>query len=121
MELRDLAPEELLALVGVIERVVMADKLLNEQEEDFVRFLMDAIGQDRYIDTLDELDGRYGEDDLRDMLERITDPDVRELIYGTVLEASSINALVGENTEFMDWLAARWKLDIRIDDVSGAE
>jgi hypothetical protein len=113
MELHDLQQSETLALVGVIERVVMADKLLNEQEEDFVRWLMDAIGQERYIDTLDALDGRYGEDDLRDML--------REIIYGTVLEASTINALVGENTEFMDWLAALWNLEIRIDSTSGTE
>jgi hypothetical protein len=121
MELHDLQQSETLALVGVIERVVMADKLLNEQEEDFVRWLMDAIGQERYIDTLDALDGRYGEDDLRDMLKEITDPDVREIIYGTVLEASTINALVGENTEFMDWLAALWNLEIRIDNTSGTE
>lgn len=116
MELRDLGQSELLALVGVIERVVMADKLLNEQEKDFVRWMMEAIGQERYIDTLDELEGRYGEDELRAMLRAITDPDVRELIYGTVLEASTINALVGENTPFMDWLAKLWHLEIRIED-----
>lgn len=121
MELHNLQQSETLALVGIIERVVMADKLLNEQEEEFVRWLMDAIGRERYIDTLDDLDGRYGEDDLRNMLKTIIDPDVRELIYGTVLEASTINALVGENTEFMDWLAALWNLEIRIDDVSGVE
>ncbi len=118
MELRHLEQSELLALVSVIERVVMADKLLNEQEEDFVRYLMDAIGQERYIDLLDDLDRSSGEEDLRLMLSQITDPDTREIIYGTVLEASTINALVGENTEFMDWLAAAWNLDIRIDNIS---
>lgn len=121
MELQDLGQSELLALVGVIERVVMADKLLNEQEEEFVRWMMDAIGHERYIDTLDELEGRYGEEELRAMLREITDADVRELIYGTVLEASTINALVGENTPFMDWLAKLWNLEIRIEGASETE
>lgn len=115
MELKELQHSDLIALVGVMERVVMADKLLNEQEEEFVRWLMESVGESQYIDALDEFDGQYGDDDLRSLLESITSPEVRELLYGTVLEASSINALVGENTEFMDWLAKLWGLEIRIE------
>jgi hypothetical protein len=118
MELQELQHSELVALVGVMERVVMADKLLNEQEEDFVRWLMQSVGEDRYIDALDEFDGQYGDDDLRLLLESIVDPATREVVYGTVLEASSINALVGENTEFMDWLAKIWELEIRIEEAN---
>jgi hypothetical protein len=118
MELQELQHSELIALVGVMERVVMADKLLNEQEEDFVRWLMQSVGEDRYIDALDEFDGQYGDDDLRVLLESIVDPATREVLYGTVLEASSINALVGENTEFMDWLAKIWELEIRIEEAN---
>jgi hypothetical protein len=114
MELHDLQHSDVVALVGVMERVVMADKLLNEQEEDFVRWLMESVGREQYIDALDEFDGQYGDEDLRLLLESITDPAVREVMYGTVLEASSINALVGESTEFMDWLAKTWALEIRI-------
>lgn len=118
MELKELQHSDLIALVGVMERVVMADKLLNEQEEEFVRWLMHSVGEEQYIDALDEFDGQYGDEDLRSLLESITDPAVREVIYGTVLEASSINALVGENTEFMDWLATLWHLEIRIEEGS---
>jgi hypothetical protein len=118
MELRVLQHIHLIALVGVIERVVMADKLVNEQEEEFVRWLMDEVGTDRYIDALDDFDGQYSEEDLWTLLENITDKDIREIIYGTVLEASTIHALIGENTEFMDKLARLWNLEIRIDDVS---
>jgi hypothetical protein len=118
MELRVLQHIHLIALVGVIERVVMADKLVNEQEEEFVRWLMDEVGTDKYIDALDDFDGQYSEEDLWTLLENITDTNTREVIYGTVLEASTIHALIGENTEFMDKLARLWNLEIRIDDVS---
>jgi mannitol-1-phosphate/altronate dehydrogenase len=118
MELKELQHSDVIALVGVMERVVMADKLLNEQEEEFVRWLMESVGKERYIDALDEFDSQYGDEDLRSLLESITDPTVREILYGTVLEASTINALVGENTEFMDWLATLWNLEIRIEENS---
>lgn len=118
MELQELQHSDLVALVGVMERVVMADKLLNEQEEDFVRWLMKSIGEGQYIDALDEFDGQYGDEDLRALLESIVNPATREVLYGTVLEASSINALMGENTEFMDWLAKIWELEIRIEEAN---
>ena len=114
-ELHTLNDEELVALVGLLEYVVMEDKLLNEQEEDMVRWLMNQVGMERYMDAIEEFETRYGNQyDLRSLLETIDRHDARELIYGTVLEVSSINAVTGSESDLMDWLAELWELEIRI-------
>jgi hypothetical protein len=124
MTLRDLSHLEMLALVGLMEYVIMADNFLTDDEEEQLQTVMHQIGHRHYEELIDEFDSQYAdESDFRSLLESITRQEVREVIYGTILGAANANVLFGKrHDELLDWLVKEWGIDVRIadDDVDQA-
>ncbi len=116
MELRDFSPIEMLALVGLMEYVIMADNFLTEDEEEQVGAIMQEIGTNRYEELIDEFDTQYAEEsDFRSLLESIKRQEAREIIYGSILNASAANTLMGRESDLLDWLVNEWDINISFD------
>ncbi len=108
---------ELLALVGLLEYVIMADNFLTDDEEAQVQHVMASIGTARYEELIDEFDAEYAdEQDFRSLLESITNQESRDLIYGNIVDISNANVLMGRTSDLLEWLAKEWNIDIRVED-----
>jgi hypothetical protein len=119
MELADLNQDERTALVGLMKLTVMADSNFSEEELEYVEELVDAFGEEGYQKTLDAFEKRFIDaESFKGFLKGVGAgrQDARELIFGTVLEAASAEAIEGREAEILDWLGRTWDIKIEIED-----
>jgi hypothetical protein len=117
MELRELNQDERTALIGLMKLVVMSDGSVSEEELEHVEDLVEAFGEDNYQQTLDAFEKRFmNADSFRMFLRTIGRQDARELIFGTLLQGAGAEAIEGQESELLDWLANTWNVSIEIAD-----
>ena len=117
MELNQLSAEEQIALVALLEFVIESDGRVTEEEADRIDAVVAAIGEDAYRTAAAEVDQRFeDEEGLRAFLPAITRQEARELIYGTVLEAATSDAVDTRGSEMLEWLADVWQIATEIDE-----
>jgi hypothetical protein len=120
MELRDLNHDQRLALVGLIEATVIADRRVSEEEEDVLAEAIEQLGDEQYRQLATEADERFGsEEELKTYLGSIKDQDARELIFGTVQELAMADVVSGEESPLLEWLAGAWNIETKLDDSAG--
>jgi uncharacterized tellurite resistance protein B-like protein len=118
MELRELNPEQRLALVGLIEATVIADRRVSEEEEDVLAEVIEQLGDEQYRQLAAAADERFdSEDDLKTFLAKVQDPDARELIFGTVQELAMADVVGGEESPLLDWLGSTWNIETKVDEL----
>ncbi|HEY2901219.1 MAG TPA: TerB family tellurite resistance protein [Polyangia bacterium] len=111
MELRELNQDERLGLVALIEAVVRADHQVSEEEEGVLADVIEALGPEAYDAAVEKVDEELdGEEALKKFLQRITRPEARELIYGTVLELAISDVMTGSESTLLGWLADTWQI-----------
>jgi hypothetical protein len=116
MTIKELSRDEKLALVALTEVAVISDRNITDAEVAQIEAIVDEIGEDLFQELAEEAETRFSERTaLKTFLSSITDPDARELIYGTVLNENLANTIPHEQAEFMDWLAAIWDLVIDVE------
>jgi uncharacterized tellurite resistance protein B-like protein len=113
VELEDLDKNERLALLALLQRVVAADRQVNDGETNEIATLMEAFGDEDYLKTLDEASERFQDDEsLKKFLPTIVRPEARELIVGTLLEAAIPGAVEGHESELLEWLEDTWDIEV---------
>jgi hypothetical protein len=115
MDLNQLTAEEQVGLVALLEFVIESDGRVSEDEADRIDAVVAAIGEDAYRRAAAEVDERFdGEEALRAFLPRITRQEARELIYGTVFEAATSDAVDTHESELLEWLVTVWQISPQI-------
>jgi uncharacterized tellurite resistance protein B-like protein len=118
MELPDLNPDQRLALVGLIEATVVADRRVSEEEEDVLAEVIEQLGDEQFRQLAAQADERFdSEDDLKTFLAKVQDQDARELIFGTVQELAMADVVGGEESPLLDWLASAWKIETQVEEL----
>jgi len=113
MELRDLNPDERVALAALIEFVVLASGHVTEDEEREIETIVSELGEDEYRKAMDEVDRRFPDEEAaRKFLKTITRPEARELIYGAVLEAAMTDTIEGRESQMLEWVAKEWNIQV---------
>lgn len=113
MEIKDLDHAEQLALVGAVQFIGESNRDVTEEESAQISAIVDALGGERYRKLAAEADERFaGEDDLRAHLRTVGRQEARELIYGLALEVAMGDTIQGSESEFLDWLAGEWGIDV---------
>lgn len=116
MTIHELSRDEKLALVALTEVAIISDGNVTDNEVEQVEAIVEELGEDLFHELADEGEKRFAERaDLKSFLATITNPDSRELIYGTVLSENLAHAIPHEQSEFMDWLAVIWNLRVDIE------
>jgi len=116
MELSDLEKDERLALVALIERVVLADRAVSEEEAEVLPQIVEAFGEDEYRKIALAADDRFADDEaLKTFLQGVKREDARELIYGTVMELALADAITGNESELLEWLGKTWNLELKVE------
>jgi hypothetical protein len=116
MELHELNADERTALVGLIKEVVMSDGNVSEDELEEVEDLVDAFGEEGYQQALDAFEARFlDQPSFQRFLRTITRQEARDLIYGSVLQAASADAIEGRESELLVWLADAWNVEVKFE------
>ena len=112
MTLTDLSHDQQMALVALVEAVAMANGIVSEGELKGIGKIVEQLGEEQYRGLMTEADERFGSlDDLKNLLATIEDQSAREIIYGTVWEASVSDPDVNHTeTELLDWLKNAWQI-----------
>ena len=113
MELADLNQDERIALAGLLEFVVLASGHVTEDEQNEIDSIVEALGEESFRKAMDEVDKRFADEKaLRAFLSTIERQEVREVIYGTVIEAAMADTVEGRESALLDWLAKEWKVEV---------
>jgi hypothetical protein len=113
MELRDLNPDERIALAALLEFVVMASGHVTEDEEREIDAIVDELGEDEYRKAVEEVDRRFPDEEAaRKFLKSITRQEARELVYGAVLDAAMTDTIEGRESQMLDWIAKEWDIKV---------
>lgn len=113
MEIRDLNSDERLALAGLVKTVVLSDRNVSDDEIDEIHKIARELGDDAYQSALDTFESRFpDEKSFKEFLLTIQRPDARDLIYGSILEGAAGDAIEGEESELLAWLASAWKIQV---------
>src|SRR5687767_4296832 len=107
MQLTDLHPDELLALVALSRAIVRADGVVSPREGRMVGRLALAIGEDRYRQAFARAVESYpDEPSLKRFLESIQRQEARTLIFETTLELAVADELSPAEVPLLRWLEA---------------
>jgi hypothetical protein len=116
MELRDLNPEEKIALAALLEFVVLASGHVTENEEREIDAIVDEIGEDAYRHAVEEVDRRFPDEEAaKKFLKTISRPEAREVIYGAVIEAAMPDTIEGHESKMLEWVGKEWKIEVKFD------
>ncbi len=116
MTINELSRDEKLALVALTEVAIISDRDITDIEVAQVEAIVDELGEDLFHELAEEAESRFSERTaLKTFLTTITNPDSRELIFGTVLNENLANTIPHEQAQFMDWLSATWNLRVDVE------
>ena len=117
MELRELNPDERIALAALIEFVVLASGHVTEDEEREIDAIVAQIGEDAYRQAVEEVDRRLPDEEAaKKFLKTITRPEARDVIYGAVIEAAMTDTLEGHESKMLDWVGKEWNIEVKFDE-----
>ncbi|HEX2660468.1 MAG TPA: TerB family tellurite resistance protein [Polyangia bacterium] len=117
MDLHDLNDDERTALVGLVKAVIFADGRISDDERDEVAEIVEALGEDAYQKHMDAFEERFPDEPaFQKFLTTITRQEARELIYGTILDGAAADAIEGNESELLSWLASAWDLEVTVAD-----
>jgi len=115
MEIRDFTKEEKIALVGLIEHLLMADKVVSFEESEALRNVVSELGEHDYRTLIHDYKSIISNmDSFKNFLMNIERSEAREVIYGTLFEIAEADFFDENESELLDWLAKEWNLDINI-------
>ncbi len=116
MTINELSRDEKLALVALTEVAVISDRDITDTEVAQIEAIVDGLGEDLFQELAEEAERRFAErTSLKTFLTTLTNPDARELIFGTVLNENLANTIPHEQAEFMDWLSKTWDLRVTVE------
>jgi uncharacterized tellurite resistance protein B-like protein len=112
MEIRDLTPEENLALVGLLKLVIQADKLYSRKESAELKRVAGLMGTEVFHRTVEEARLKFTTlADVETFAATITRQVAREQIYNVVLEMARVDGIPPAEQGSLDWLARLWNID----------
>ena len=117
MELHALEHDERLALVALVEWVLKSDVRTSEGEFEELARVVDAVGGEVYQTLADEVGARFANDaDLRAFLPAVKRQEAREAIFERVFEVAIADGVDVRESEFLEWLASLWEIDVEFED-----
>ena len=116
MEIRDLSKDEKIALVGLVERLIMADNMVSPEESSEFGKVVGAIGEDDYRTLVHNYKIIYRDlSQFKQFLQTIERQEARELIYGTLFQIAEVDFFDETESEILDWLVKEWNIDIKLE------
>lgn len=111
MQLTDLHPDELLALVALSRAIVRADGVVSPKEGRMVGRIALAVGEEKYRQAFARAVESYPDEPaLKRFLESIQRPEARQLIFDAILDLAVADELQPAELPLLRWLEATWQI-----------
>lgn len=111
MELKDLNAAERVALVALVHRSVLSDNAVSDNENEDIARLARELGEDSYWAVAEVANAHVQNlDKLREVLVSVTNPEARELIYGTLFKVAIDETVGPGESELLDLVGEVWGL-----------
>ncbi len=112
MELQDLNHEERVVCVALFRFIVVADGVGSADEAEHVAGIATAFG-DEYGQLLEEAEKYHEtENEFRALVAKVDKQEVRDLIYGEVMDCAGEDGIDHKESEFLSWLAGEWNVKV---------
>ena len=122
MELKDLSPGDRVALAALVRFSVMSDGTLSENEAGEIGFLVTELGEEVYQAAVEVASQRVTDlPTLKAVLAEVTDPEARELIYGTLVEVAIPETIDPNESRLLELVAGAWGLTPTFEDFPADE
>jgi uncharacterized tellurite resistance protein B-like protein len=111
MHLIDLLPEESLALVALSRAIARADGAITPLEGRAIALMAAELGEATYRKLFAKAaESLPDEAALKEFLARIERPEVRSLIYESILALAAADSISAEEEPLMVWLRETWEI-----------
>jgi len=98
---------------------VISDRHITENEVARIDEIVETLGEEIFQGLAEEAEQRFADRGaLKSFLKTITNPEARELIYGTVLAETLADTTPHEQATFLDWLASEWNVSLQVENES---
>lgn len=111
MKINDFNLEEKIAFVGLLEMMLMADQQLTDPEVEYLQDVINEFGVNEYKSIVERRKDWFADDDkFRDNLEKVTNQEVRELIFSKLFLAAAADYIDRSESDLLQWLIDKWNL-----------
>lgn len=113
MEIADLDRAERIALVGLTQQIVKADKQLTPDEEKAVDQLAEKMGKDAFYANLEEARKLFKTPDgMSAAVGAVSRVEAREFIFETLRDLAGADGMDRKEAQILVWTAKQWGLEI---------
>lgn len=111
MEIKDLAPEERLCMIGLMKAVIQADKLYSKEESTALKKIAGMVGEEIFNDTVSVARDRFITlTDIKDFAGTMDRPEARKAIYDLLEGLAGADTMVDQEAELLCWLKEKWDI-----------
>ncbi len=111
LPLKELAPEDQLALAALLRMLVRLDGRFTDAEQESLQDLALSMGERRFWAVMDDAAQRLPDDDsIRECALGVTDKDAREMIFVALLRVAESDVIQPREAGLLDWLREQWKI-----------
>ncbi|MCA9594189.1 MAG: hypothetical protein KC776_12785 [Myxococcales bacterium] len=111
LPLKELAPEDQLALAALLRMLVRLDGRFTDAEQEALQDLALSMGERRFWGVMDDAAQRLPDDEsIRQCALRVTDADAREMIYVALLRVAESDVIQPREAGLLDWLRQKWNI-----------
>ena len=114
MTIADLTYEHKLALAALFELVTMADGEVIDPEAEQINRIAEVLGEEEYRKLLDEAEEKFGGiEELKEALRAVEQQEIREIIFGVILEEVMESPATARSSDLLDWLQNTWNIEVK--------
>jgi len=101
------------AFMGLIRLMAGLDQSFSEDESDYLEKIATEVGREVFWRHMeDSYKVELSADEVWELAKEITDPEIHEIIYGSLYELSIAGGIEPEEENLLDRLADMWKLQV---------
>ena len=114
MEISELDRDERIALIGLTQQIVKADKQLTPDEELAVEGLAEKMGADAFYGLIDEARKAFGTTEgMEQALAAVSRPEAQNLIFESLRDLAGTDGMDKKEAQILVWTAHQWSIEIK--------
>jgi uncharacterized tellurite resistance protein B-like protein len=112
LDMKDLTPEEDLALMGLLKAVIQADHQMSFEERRELSAVAAGLGAQRFRERVDEAKRIFHAlADIKTYAKKIERQPARQLIFNLVRDMAERDEVIHEEEDLLAWLAETWSVE----------
>jgi hypothetical protein len=117
MSIDDLNDEEWLVLGGLVRLLVRADGSVSAEERAHLEDIAEQLGADDFWTAVERAQIELPDAQaVKVRAQGVERRPAQEIIYGVLMDLAMTGAILGAESDILDWLAQQWGIESTIED-----